>query len=111
MANIISTLMWKATAVHRAVSSVTQAPAWGCAPVAHKCVLQPVPDKLRMHAAPEVMFNKRHYDGKKADVWSSGVMLYVMLFCTYPFGLPDDPQKQPEALSDFRERARTGQCR
>ena len=34
--------------------------------------------------------NSRSYDGKLADVWSSGVMLYVMLFCEYPFERPDD---------------------
>jgi len=41
-------------------------------------------------AAPEVICAKTHYDGEKADIWSCGVMLYVMLFCEYPFERPED---------------------
>jgi serine/threonine protein kinase len=41
-------------------------------------------------AAPEVLTNRCRYDGKLADVWSSGVMLYAMLFCQYPFERQED---------------------
>lgn len=43
-------------------------------------------------AAPEVISNaQRHYSGQKADTWSCGVLLYVLLFHKYPFERADDP--------------------
>eukprot|EP00884_Botryococcus_braunii_P022447 jgi/Botrbrau1/8887/Bobra.0148s0007.1 len=42
------------------------------------------------YTAPEVINGSRTYDGQAADVWSAGVMLYVMLFCEYPFERPED---------------------
>ncbi|KAK9828933.1 hypothetical protein WJX72_002887 [[Myrmecia] bisecta] len=44
------------------------------------------------YTAPEIISNMRHYDGKMVDLWSAGVMLYVMLFCEYPFERPADAQ-------------------
>lgn len=40
------------------------------------------------YLAPEVVlcnFNKSKYDGRQSDVWSCGVMLYLMLMGAYPF--------------------------
>jgi serine/threonine-protein kinase SRK2 len=48
-----------------------------------------------MLAAPEIISNRNNYDGKKVDVWSAGVMLYVMLFCRYPFERPEDEHEVP----------------
>lgn len=40
------------------------------------------------YAAPEVVMGLKH-DAMKADVWSMGVMLYVMLFGAFPFPAED----------------------
>jgi len=57
------------------------------APPAHPCALT---GRAARRAAPEVICAKTHYDGEKADIWSCGVMVYVMLFCEYPFERPED---------------------
>ena len=46
--------------------------------------------------APEMIQSTSGYDGKQTDVWSCGVMLFVMLFGQYPF---EEVQQPPRAAS------------
>eukprot|EP00210_Caulerpa_lentillifera_P000867 g838.t1 len=44
------------------------------------------------YIAPEVIMreDKKPYNGKKADIWSCGVLLYAMVFNCYPFIKTED---------------------
>lgn len=70
---------------------------------------RPLLSLLRCSAAPEVLRSARNtgYDSKQADVWSSGVMLYAMLFCCYPFDRPED-QDDPRGYAKITQRLLKG---
>ena len=55
-------------------------------------------------AAPEILTSRCRYDAKLADVWSCGVMLYIMLFCAYPFERPEDTQLGPKRQAQANAR-------
>ncbi|KAI7844334.1 hypothetical protein COHA_002132 [Chlorella ohadii] len=49
------------------------------------------------YLAPEVITNQpgQVYDGKKGDIWSCGVLLYILVTDRYPFRRPGDDAMKP----------------
>ncbi|GIL52135.1 hypothetical protein Vafri_8076 [Volvox africanus] len=62
-----------------------------------------------MYCAPEVLqnFNGAAYDAMASDVWSVGVVLFVMLFGRHPFSRAEDTQlpAQQQVLTMFKRLA------
>lgn len=64
-----------------------------------------------LFVAPEVMhnFSSRSYDGALADVWSCGIVLFILLFGRHPFLRPEDT-KLPEQQQMLQLFTRTAKC-
>ncbi|KAL5053607.1 hypothetical protein RYX36_034289 [Vicia faba] len=52
------------------------------------------------YIAPEI-FSRKEYDGKLVDVWSCGVMLYIMLVGEFPFGDQKDLQNLKKIMNQI----------
>lgn len=53
----------------------------------------------RIYIAPEIL-NGSAYDGEKVDIFSTGVVLYVMISGKYPFEMADPRDKKYKLIID-----------
>lgn len=53
------------------------------------------------YMGPELISSRTGYDGKKVDVWASGVLLFVMLLGMFPFETQDEGTSSTVGLHDI----------
>lgn len=63
---------------------------FACAMADTVCCLPPHAVWLRLPTWPLPPACRSGYDGKKVDVWASGVLLFVMLLGMFPFEMEDE---------------------
>ncbi len=54
------------------------------------------------YVAPEVLAQEAPYDGRKADIWSLGCILFTMIAGIYPFDIEDDVQALVQQVMDVK---------
>lgn len=54
------------------------------------------------YMAPELLLSPTHYDGKGADVWAAGVLLYTLLCGSFPFWRDEDDESPQDPASRLR---------
>lgn len=55
-----------------------------------------------VYMAPEVILGDSKYDAKVADIWSSGVILYAMLYGKYPFDAKEARFARKIVAADYK---------
>ncbi|DBA77617.1 TPA: hypothetical protein ACH3X1_009416 [Trebouxia sp. C0004] len=54
-----------------------------------------------VYMAPEIILAAKHYDAKKADLWSCGVILFVLLYGRYPFDATERHYARKVVTADY----------
>ncbi|KAG1655320.1 hypothetical protein FOA52_006619 [Chlamydomonas sp. UWO 241] len=65
-----------------------------------------------VYMSPQLIISKETnegYDGRKADIWACGILLFVMLLGMFPYDHPDHPDPNSSAAHNevFRQQIRT----
>lgn len=59
---------------------------------------------MEPYAAPEIHELKKHYDGKKIDIFAAAVILFTMLGCEFPFGFGKDIREFNKMYNNIKKK-------